>query len=203
MSRCDLYLTISGWTKTMHYTCKCNTMCNRCHATKQGLKWLLFQQTHFSYIRNMQLAWWLTKFGSTNSLLISKLIRISYFIVVLKILMLIKWWYRSSPIMSTTEPWTVSIFSAHGPISFQHMSLWYMLLEPCMTTYHLDIDAQSREVIELRMPTLQWRVPCDLDRGLNTLDALIIISLQCWIDVVDVGLVGYYETNRWKGLQYV
>ena len=43
------------------------------------------------------------------------------------------------PIMWIIERNVVIIFWAHNPISFEHMSIWYLLMEPHQTTSHSNI----------------------------------------------------------------
>jgi hypothetical protein len=53
---------------------------------------------------------------------------------VVEMFMLLKWSYRSLPIMLTIEPRMVSMFYAHSPIPFKHMFVWCMFLVPHLTT---------------------------------------------------------------------
>ena len=46
------------------------------------------------------------------------------------------------------------IFLACNPFSLNHMSLWYPLMEPHLTTHNSSIGVWSRDVIELGTSTL-------------------------------------------------
>lgn len=67
--------------------------------------------------------------------------------------------YISSPSPSYTtmlivKLLTIVILWTHGPISYENMSFWCMLLEPRQTTYHSNIVSYKIKCDKLRLPTL-------------------------------------------------
>ena len=68
------------------------------------------------------------------------------FIVKVNILVLIKWSYRSPQLCWLTESRMVIIFWARRPISFTHMSFWYLFLGPHQITYHSNIGVLIKKV---------------------------------------------------------
>ena len=50
--------------------------------------------------------------------------------------------------MLTIEPRMVSIFLAHSPISFKHVSFWHWFLDSRLTRYHSNIGVQIFVVVK-------------------------------------------------------
>ena len=61
--------------------------------------------------------------------------------------------------MLTIESRMVIIFWVGSPFLFEHVSYWYLLLEPHLTTYDSNIRTWIREAIEIGTSTL---LGCDL-----------------------------------------
>ena len=77
------------------------------------------------------------------------------FIIKVKILMLVKWSYRSPQIMPTIEPRMIIIIWARNPIIFKHKSFWYPFMEANQTTHHLNIGVLVRKVTNWGLCTSQ------------------------------------------------
>ena len=56
--------------------------------------------------------------------------------------------------MLTIEPRMVSIFLAHSPISFEHMSFWHWFLDSRLTRYPSNIGVQIIVVVNFSTSTL-------------------------------------------------
>ena len=56
--------------------------------------------------------------------------------------------------MLIIEPRMVIIFWTGNPISFKHISFWYLFLKRHQTTYHSDMGVLSRKVTEEGLSTL-------------------------------------------------
>ena len=70
------------------------------------------------------------------------------FMIKVKILMFVKWSYRSPLITQTMEPRMNKIFWAHNPISFKHISVWCPFWDLHLTTHHSNVGAHILEVLE-------------------------------------------------------
>ena len=68
-----------------------------------------------------------------------------------EISLLIKWSYRSSPILLIIELKMVNTFWASSPISYKHMSFWCPFLDPHLITCHSHAGVQIIAMFELGM----------------------------------------------------
>ena len=83
------------------------------------------------------------------------------FIIKVNILVLIEWSYRSPKIMLTTEPRMVSIYWAHRPICFEHMSFWCSFLDPHPT--HIPLNYRCPDYCYVWVRHVYLRLLCMRD----------------------------------------
>ena len=72
------------------------------------------------------------------------------FIIKVKILVLVKWSYRSLSITLTIEPRMVSVFWCRSPISFKHMFVWNPVLEVHLTIHPLKYGCLIKRSNQIR-----------------------------------------------------